>query len=107
MCTLTVHIREYFIAFPQDNNDFYGKKRNPSDKLYFSEKTKLPFTHFFSSSSSSSSKVETQVTQLKQVNRKQHSTTKQTLTKILIKKKSSYKNYNSYKFQMLLEQTQN
>ena len=42
MCTLTVHIREYFIAFPQDNNDFYGKKRNPSDKLYFSEKTNYP-----------------------------------------------------------------
>ena len=57
-------------------------KSKASDKLYFLKKTKLPFTHFFSSSS----KVETQVTQLKQVNQKQHSTTKQTLTKILIKK---------------------
>ena len=53
------------------------------------------------------SKVETQVTHLKQANRKQHSTTKQPLTKILIKKKSSYKNYTSYRFQMLLEQNQN
>ena len=32
-------------------------------------------------------------------------TTKQPLTKILIKKKSSYKNYTSYKFQMLLDKT--
>ena len=78
-----------------------GTKKKASGKLYFSKKTKLPFTHF---SSPSSSKVETQVTHLKQANREQHSTTKQLLTKILIKKKSSYKNYTSYKFQMLLEQ---
>ena len=75
---------QFFFAFSQDINDFYGNKRKAFDKLYFSKMSKLPFTHF---SSSSSSKVETQVTQLKQVNRKQHSTTKQPLTKILIKKK--------------------
>ena len=68
------------------------------------KKTKIPFTHF---SSPTLSKVETQVTHLKQANRKQHSTNKETLTKILFKKKSSYKNYTSYKFQMLLEQNQN
>ena len=79
-----------------------GTKKKAYDKLYFSKKTKLPFTHF---SSPSSGKVETQVTHLKQANQKQHSTTEQTLTKILIKNKFSYKNYTSYKFQMLLEQT--
>ena len=69
-------------AFSQDKNDFYENKRKAFDNLYFFIKTKLPFTHF-----SFSSKVETQVTKLKQVNRKQHSTIKQPLTNILIKKK--------------------
>ena len=51
--------------------------------LFFFKNTKLPFNNF------SSSKFETKVTQLKQFNLQQQSTTKQPLTKILIKKKNT------------------
>ena len=73
-------IKEGFgFCFFTRQNDFNENKRKAFDNLYFFIKTKLHFTHF-----SFSSKVETQVTKLKQVNQKQHSTIKQPLTKILI-----------------------
>ena len=93
----------FCFAFSRDSKDFYGNKSKASDKLYFLKKTKLPFIHF---SSPSPRKLKNKLPIWNKLNRKQHSTTKQ-LTKILIKKKSSYKNYSSYKFQVLLEQNQN
>ena len=111
MCALRAHINRTYgrifywfcFAFSCDSKDFYGNKSKASDKLYFLKKTKLPFIHF---SSPSPRKLKNKLPIWNKLNRKQHSTTKQ-LTKILIKKKSSYKNYSSYKFQVLLEQNQN
>ena len=82
-----------------------GTKKKASDKLYFSKKTKLPFTHF---SSPSILKVETQVTHWNKLTENNTLPPSNLLQKFsLKKKKSSYKNYTSYKFQMLQQQNQN
>ena len=93
----------FCFAFSHDSKRLLWEQVQSIWQIIFFEKTKLPFTHFFSPFSS---KVESQVTHLKQASRKQHSNTKQLLQKFSLKKKSSYKNY-TYKCQMFLEQNQN